>query len=211
MRWARARALAAHWPGRGAARAWRGCFTTPVFSQVARPEEEVVLEVLAPERGVFHARLGEGAVEVEHAHEAGPGAAPVGDGEDGSLVRDEAGQHMVRVLPDRLGDDQRRLGIDAGKHLHAFLLGGDETVLQGGLVGMGADQFATEFGDGGRQGLLHGMLGGPADFVGGLAEIAAGDEEDFHGFGGVEGKGDGIAAPSPAALRMHSKEGVRNG
>ena len=39
----------------------------------------------------------------------------------------EAVQHVVRVLPDRLGHDQRRLGIDAGKDLHALLLRGDES------------------------------------------------------------------------------------
>ena len=38
-------------------------------------------------------------------------------------------QHVVRVLPDRLGHDQRRLGVDSAKDLHAFLLRADEAVL----------------------------------------------------------------------------------
>jgi hypothetical protein len=58
----------------------------------------------------------------------------------------------------------------------------DEAVLERGFVGMGADEFVAEFGDGGGEGLLHRVLGGPADFVGGLAEVAVGDEEDGLGF-----------------------------
>ena len=50
-------------------------------------EEEGVGEILAPKRAVGHARLGQRAVEVEHADEAGPGAAPVRHGEDRSAMR----------------------------------------------------------------------------------------------------------------------------
>ena len=75
-------------------------------------QEEVVRERLAPQRAVWLVRLGEAAVQVEHADEAGPLAAPVGDGQDRALVVDQAGQHVVRVLPDCLGhDDRRRRGI----------------------------------------------------------------------------------------------------
>ena len=54
-------------------------------------EEKRVGEILAPERAVGHARLGQRAVEVEHADEAGPRAAPVGDGEDRPAMRGQAG------------------------------------------------------------------------------------------------------------------------
>ena len=33
----------------------------------------------------------------------------------GPLVAQEPGQHVVRVLPDGLGDDERRFGVDAGE------------------------------------------------------------------------------------------------
>jgi hypothetical protein len=59
-------------------------------------------------------------------------------------VRDEAVEDVVRILPDRLGDDDGRLGVDRGEDGHALLLGGDEAVLFGGLVGMGADELVAE-------------------------------------------------------------------
>ncbi len=40
---------------------------------------------------------------------------PVGDGEDRPAVRDQPVQHVMRVLPDRLGDDQRRVRVDAAR------------------------------------------------------------------------------------------------
>jgi hypothetical protein len=67
---------------------------------------------------------------------------------------------MVRVLPDRFGDDERGRRINAGKDLHALLLGADETVLERGLVGMGAHEHAAEGGDNFGELLLHGVLGG---------------------------------------------------
>ena len=139
-------------------------------------EKIIVGEIVAPEGGIFHAGFGEGAVEIQHADETGPSAGPVGDGENRSLMRDEAGEEMVRVLPDGLGDDERGLGIEAGEDLHALFLRTDEAVLLGGFVGVGADEFKTELGDGGGEGLLHRVLRGPADFVGGWAEVAVGDE-----------------------------------
>ena len=53
-----------------------------VVSHGADPSEKIVGEILAPERAVGDARLGQRAVEIEHADQAGPGAAPVGDGQD---------------------------------------------------------------------------------------------------------------------------------
>ena len=102
-------------------------------------------------------------------------------------MRDEAVEEVVRILPDALGDDERRGGVEVGKHRHAFLLGADETVLHISFVGMGADEFVTERGDDLGELFFHGGLGGPALLVGGLAQIAVGDEVDgffrefFHG------------------------------
>ena len=53
-------------------------------------------------------------------------------------MADEAGQDVVGVLPDRLGDDDRRVGVDLREDLEAFLLARDEAVLAGGVVGVGA-------------------------------------------------------------------------
>jgi hypothetical protein len=58
---------------------------------------------------------------------------------------------------------------------------------------MGTDEFVAERGDDLGQMLFHGGLGGPAFFVGGLAEVAVGDEIDallkefFYGGHGGDG------------------------
>ncbi len=154
-------------------------------------EEVGVVEVVAPEGGVFHAGLGEAAVEVEHADETGPSAGPIGDGEDRPAVRDEAVKNVVGILPDGLGDDDRRVGVDGREDLHAFFLRGDEAVFHVLLVAVRAHELVAEFGDGGREGFLHFLLGGPADGVGGVAKVAVGDERDGvfrcfgHGGGGL--------------------------
>ena len=100
--------------------------------------EEIVREGLAPQRRVGDARLGQRAVEVQHADEPRPLARPVGDSQDRRAMADQAGQHVVGVLPDGLGDDDRRLRVDLREDLQAFLLAGDEAVLAGGVEGMGA-------------------------------------------------------------------------
>jgi hypothetical protein len=84
--------------------------------------EEVVLEIFGPDGGVLDAGLGERAVEVEHADEAGPLAGPVGDGEDGGAVGGEAVEDVVGVLPDGFGDDEGNLGIDFSEDFHPLFL-----------------------------------------------------------------------------------------
>ncbi len=91
----------------------------------------------------------------------------------------QAMEQMVGILPDGFRDDEGGLGIYIGEDLHTLLLGLDEAVFAGGVARVGADQFIPEFGEGGREGLFHGQLRGPADFIGGLALVAIGDEEDF--------------------------------
>src|SRR5690606_4404581 len=102
--------------------------------------EKIVGEVGAPEGRVSDAGFGEGAVEIEHADEAGPGAGPVGDGEDGAAVGDEARQEVVGILPDAFGNDERRVRVDVGEDRHALLLRADETVFLFWFVRVGANE-----------------------------------------------------------------------
>ena len=78
-------------------------------------EEERVIERLTPDGRIFHAGFGERAVEVQHADQARPGAGPVRGREDRAAMSDQAGEDVVAVLPDRLGHDERRLGVEPGE------------------------------------------------------------------------------------------------
>ena len=137
----------------------------------------LVGEILAPQRRVLHAGLGQRAVQIEHADQPRPGARPVGHGQNRPAVRDQPVQHVMRVLPDGLGHDQRRVGIDAGEDLHAFLLRADEAVLFVGLERMGADQLVAGVGDGPRELLFHLRLRGPAVVIGRQPQVAAGHQQ----------------------------------
>ena len=53
-------------------------------------------------------------------------------------MADEPGQDVVRVLPHRLGDDDRQVGVDLGEHLEALLLAGDESVTERRVVRVGS-------------------------------------------------------------------------
>ena len=50
----------------------------------------------------------------------------------------QPGQDVVAVLPDRLGDDERGVAVDAGEHVHAHALAGDEAVATRRVDGMAA-------------------------------------------------------------------------
>jgi hypothetical protein len=141
-------------------------------------EEQRVVEVLAPQRRVFDAGLGERAVEIEHADEARPGAGPVGHIEQGPAVRDQAGKEVMRILPDALGDNERCGGINPGEHSHALFLRGDEAMINILLEGVGADELVAKRGNNLGQLFFHGGLGRPAFFIGRLAEVAVGDQID---------------------------------
>ncbi len=143
--------------------------------------KEGVREILAPEGAVGDAGLGQGAVEIQHADQAGPGAAPIGDGEDGAAMGVKPGQDVMAVLPDGFGHDQRGAGIEFAEDFHAHLLGIDEAVLFGRVKGMGADAGpAFGFEGLGEEG-LHFGLDGPAFLVGGQAQVAAGHEVNVSG------------------------------
>jgi len=73
-------------------------------------DEEGVGEVLAPEGAVLDARLAHAAVDVEHSHEAGPLAGPIGDGEDGAAMAEQAGEDVVAVLQTDSTIDEGEVG-----------------------------------------------------------------------------------------------------
>ena len=105
-------------------------------------------------------------------------------------MADQPGEHVMGVLPDRLGHDERGFGVQAGEHRDALVLGGDEAVLFLRLVGMRAGQPETQPADGGAERALERALRGPADLVGGGPQVAARDEED--GFGGLAFRHGGV-------------------
>ena len=144
--------------------------------------EEVIFEILAPERGVLYTRLGQRAIQIQHAHKARPLAAPVGHRQDRALVRGQSRQHVVRVLPHGLGDDDGRFRIDVAKHFHAHFLRVDEAVLLHRIERMRALHRPALLLQRPLQGRFHGLLRWPARLIGGETQIATGDEE--HGLGG---------------------------
>jgi hypothetical protein len=146
-------------------------------------EEEGIVEVLGPDGAELDARLAQAAVEVEHSDQAGPLSTPVGDGEDGAAMADEACEDVVAVLPDGLDDDEGGVGVDGGEDIHTHALVEDKAVLEVVAVGMGAADLEALGGEGLDDGALGLGLGGPADLVGRLTQIAAGDEKDFAGDG----------------------------
>ena len=118
-------------------------------------------------------------------------------------MREQSVQQVVRILPHRLSDDERGIGIDVAKHLDALLLRADEAVAQLRFVRVGADQSVAKRGDGGRELGLHLGLGGPALLVGGSAQVAVGDELDDLA-GGTTGRGHGDRREKQGAEVMKS-------
>ena len=81
-------------------------------------------------------------------------------------MAEQAGEDMVAVLPDGLGDHEGRVGVDGGEDIHSHALVGDEAVLEVVAVGMGAADIEALCGEGRNDGVLGLGLGGPADLVG---------------------------------------------
>ena len=138
----------------------------------------MVGEFLAPDRAVANAGLGERTVEVQQPHQPRPLAAPVGQGEDRPAMPREAGKHVAGVLPDRLGDDERRLGIDAMKDLDAARLTVNESVSLGRIDRVPAHHSTSQLREGARDDFLELGLRRPADPVGRQPRITAGHEND---------------------------------
>src|SRR6185312_4577782 len=64
-----------------------------------------------------HSGLGQTAGQIQQPDQARELTGPVGHQQDRTLVRPQAGQHVVRVLPDGLDDDQRRIRRNVLEHL----------------------------------------------------------------------------------------------
>ncbi len=91
----------------------------------------------------------------------------------------QAREDVARVLPDRLGDDEGRLGVDLAEDLDPARLTVDEAVLLLGVVRMAPHDPRAELAEGLLHGLLEVLLRGPAALVRGEARVAARDEDDF--------------------------------
>ena len=91
-------------------------------------------------------------------------------------MRGEASENVMRVLPDGLGDDERRVGINVLEDVHAFALRINEAVFGVRIELVRANQFvAFSLERGGERG-FHFLLRRPARLVGREAQIATGDE-----------------------------------
>ena len=88
----------------------------------------------------------------------------------------EPGEHVIGVLPDRLGHHQRHARLDAREHVEPLAGAGDEAVAS--RPGRSMAPLERPAGPGERRDevSLHGFLGRPANAVGLLAEVAAGNE-----------------------------------
>ena len=148
-------------------------FLEPAAERIA---ERFVGEVFTPQRGIFLPGLGERGVEIQQPDQPRPLARPVRHGENRTFVRKQSREHMMRVLPRGLGDDQRRRAIDAREHIHPFALRADEAVILLGLELM-VNEFIAGIIDGLMQRFFHLGLGWPAAAIGRWRQIAAGDEQ----------------------------------
>ena len=144
---------------------------------LAKPRDKILVgEILAPERRVFHAGLGQRAVQIQHADQARPGARPVGDGQNRALVSRQPRQHVMRILPDRLGDDERRLRIDRSKDFDPLALRRNETVPNVFLVRMRPHDLEAGGRDRSAKALFHFQLRRPALLICRQPQISASDE-----------------------------------
>ena len=96
----------------------------------------------------------------------------------------QPGEYVVAVLPDRFGDNDRSIRMDLHKNIHAHALVIDEAMLQILAVRVRAPQPEALGAQGIGQLFLHLCLGCPADLIGGLAQVAAGDQQNIAGGNG---------------------------
>src|ERR1019366_7884708 len=108
-------------------------------------------------------------------HQPGPFAAPVGDGQNRSLMRHESGQNLVTVLPHSLTDNQARLRWDVLEYFDPLLLAANEAVLQRRVVRVAPPDLPSLGPDCGHDGLLDLLLRGPAVLVCRETQITVGD------------------------------------
>src|ERR1700685_316628 len=86
---------------------------------------------------------------------------------------------MVRILPDGLGHDERRLVVELRENLHSLPLRGDEAMLLLVAVPVRPDDRITLELNRPRERLFHFLLCRPALLIGGKPQVAAGDEINF--------------------------------
>ena len=84
---------------------------------------------------------------------------------------------MVRILPDRLGNDEFHRRIDPGKNLHALFLRADEAVFFFFLVGVRSYEFKARGRHTAGQGFFDFILGRPTVLVGRKSQIAIGYQQ----------------------------------
>ncbi len=141
-------------------------------------EKEIVGEIDAPQRVVTNTGFGQRSIEVEHADQARPFAAPIGDGQDGPLMRVQSVEQMMSVLPDGLHHYQRRSGGNISENLHSIFLAVDESVLLGWIVGMSPLGVASGALNGRHDRGLDTFLRRPTLPVGGQPQISICDYND---------------------------------
>ncbi len=129
------------------------------FAQAAH--EPVVREVHAPRGGVAPPHLGKTRVEIEESDETRPFAREVCDGKNRSAVGTETRQDVVAVLPDRLGNNDRRIGGNPREHLDAHPLAIDEPVAGGLVERVGTRDVPTQPPECSGDRLFQLSLGGP--------------------------------------------------
>src|SRR5690606_40517397 len=98
--------------------------------------EKIVGEIRTPQGTVSNPRLGKRPVEVEHAHQAGPLAAPIGYRKDRSTMGSQPGQYVMGVLPYTLRNNQRCIGRYTFEYLNTHALGVDKPMLLYRIVGV---------------------------------------------------------------------------
>ncbi len=146
-----------------------GAGLQPFGELLPRP---VVREVLAPQRRVGLADLGERTGDVEQADEAGEVAGEVGDDQDRAGVVAQAVEDVVGVLPHRFDHDEGGLGRHVLEDFHAVVLAIDEAVSGLGVDAVGALDFPAERLDGGGELGLDLLLLRPSLDIGGETKVA---------------------------------------
>jgi hypothetical protein len=94
-------------------------------------------------------------------------------------MRAHAGQDVMRVLPCGGGEDEAGVGVDGGEDIHAHALAGDKAVALGGVDWKGAADGNALVAKRLCEPALQVLLCRPADLIGGLPQVTAGDEDNL--------------------------------
>ena len=84
------------------------CLTFPSLSHSSQLlRKKLICELLAPKSAVLHIGFGEGSVQIQQADQTRPCSAPVCHRQNRAVMRNQAAEQMLSVLPHSLGHDQR--------------------------------------------------------------------------------------------------------